>query len=116
MSQARDWYRWKRRGTTEWYLLWGLATATYGVGDIVTTTVLVYATPGIVEANPFVHWGLSTYGPGALVAMKLGVFLFGYLLSWRGLQREDALLYYAPPLGMIAFGLFATIVNVRLVT
>ncbi|MCQ4334447.1 hypothetical protein KM295_13365 [Natronomonas sp. F2-12] len=115
MSRAREWYRWERRAATELYLLWGLAAIFYGGGDVLTTIVLVYAVPGVGEANPFVHWGLATFGIPGLVAMKLSVFGLGVSLSWVGLEYRDRLLYYAPPLCMFLFGLGATVVNLRLI-
>jgi hypothetical protein len=115
MSQARNWYRWKRRGSTELYLLWAVAAVTYGVGDILTTIVLVYAVPGVGEANPFVRWGLEAFGLPGLVTMKLAVFAIGLLVSREGLKRQDRLLYYAPPLGMLVFGGVATVTNLLLV-
>jgi len=115
MSQAREWYRWKRRESTELYLLWGMAAVTYGGGDVLTTTILVYAVPGLGEANPFVRVGLEAFGLPGLVAMKLAVFVIGLLVSWNGLRRRDRLLYYMPPLGMIFFGVSATVMNVLLI-
>lgn len=115
MSQAREWYRWKRRGSTELYLLWAMAAITYGGGDILTTLILVYAIPGLGEANPFVHWGLATFGPAGLLAAKLLVFGLGFAVSRRGLEQHDRLLYYVPPVLMILVGLAATVVNLRLI-
>lgn len=115
MSQAREWYRWKRRGGSELYVLWGLAGLTYGGGDLLTTIIMVYAIPGLDEANPFVHWGISTFGVSGLVAMKLAVFAVGIYLSHVGLAHRDQLVYYTPPLAMICFGIFATVFNLRLI-
>jgi hypothetical protein len=115
MSQAREWYRWKRRATTELYVLWGAAAVFYGGGDVLTTIVLVYAIPGLGEANPFVHWGLATFGVPGLVVMKMTVFAMGIYLSWIGLTHRDRLMYYAPPIGMTLFGLGATVINLRLI-
>lgn len=92
-----------------------MAALTYGGGDILTTIILVYAIPGLSEANPFVHWGLATYGPLGLVAMKLAVFGIGIYVSRIGLEHRDRLLYYIPPLGMTLFGIGATFVNFRLI-
>lgn len=115
MSRAREWYRWKRRESTELYFLWGVAALTYGVGDILTTILLVYAIPGLNEANPFVHWGLRTFGLPGLLVMKLGVFAIGIYITRLGLRQKDRILYYAPPLGMILFGAWATTVNYMLI-
>ncbi|MFB6360075.1 MAG: hypothetical protein ABEH59_02010 [Halobacteriales archaeon] len=115
MSQAREWYRWKRRGSTELFLLWAMAAITYGGGDILTTLILVYAIQGLGEANPFIHWGLATFGPLGLLAAKLLVFGLGFAVSRRGLAQRDRLLYYVPPVLMILVGLAATAVNLRLI-
>lgn len=115
MGQAREWYRWKRRESTELYLLWGLAALTYGGGDVITTIILVYAIPGLGEANPIVRWALVTVGPLGLVALKLAVFGIGISVTWSGLKRRDRLMYYAPPIGMTVVGLGVTAINLRLI-
>jgi hypothetical protein len=115
MSRAREWYRWRRRESTELFVLWGVAAATYGVGDVLTTIVLVYAVPGLGEANPFVHWGLDTFGIPGLVALKLAVFGIGIYVSRLGITHRDRLMYYSPPVVMTCVGLAATVVNFRLI-
>ncbi|WP_311172890.1 hypothetical protein [Halobellus ordinarius] len=47
--------------------------------------------------------------------MKLAVFAVGLLVTRAGLKNQDRLMYYAPPLGMIVFGIGATAVNVLLI-
>lgn len=115
MSRAKTWYRWRRRESTELFVLWGAAAVTYGVGDILTTLVLVYAVPGLDEANPFVHWGLDTFGVPGLVVLKLAVFGIGIYVSWLGIQHRDRLMYYLPPIVMSCVGLGATVFNIRLI-
>ncbi len=115
MSRARRWYRGQRRESTELLVLWGVAAATYGVGDVLTTIVLVYLIPGLGEANPFVHWGLETFGIPGLVGLKLGVFGIGLYVSWLGIRHRDRTMYYAPPVVMTCVGLGATTVNLGLI-
>jgi hypothetical protein len=115
MSRARRWYRWQRRESTELFVLWGVAAATYGVGDVLTTIVLVYLIPGLGEANPFVHWGLEAFGIPGLVGLKLGVFGIGLYVSWLGIRHRDRTMYYAPPVVMTCVGLGATTVNLGLI-
>jgi hypothetical protein len=113
MSQAREWYRWKRRGSTELYLLWGVAALTYGGGDVFTTIVIVYGVPGVGEANPIVRWGLATLGPLGLIAMKSAAFGIAMYASWIGLKRRDLFTYYTPPVCMILVGITVTLLNLR---
>ncbi len=113
MSQAREWYRWKRRESIELYLLWGVAALTYGGGDVFTTIAIVYGVPGVGEANPIVRWGLATVGPLGLIAMKSGAFAIGMYASWIGLKRQDRFTYYAPPVCMTLVGIAVTLSNLR---
>ena len=114
MSRARRWYRWQRRESTELFALWGVAAATYGVGDVLTTIVMVYLIPGLDEANPFVHWGLETFGIPGLVGLKLGVFgdRAPRELARHPTPRPDHVLF--PPV-MTCVGLGAIMVNLGLI-
>jgi hypothetical protein len=111
LSQAHEWYRWKRRHSTELYLLWGIAALTYGGGDLLTTIILVYGVPGLGEANPFARWSLEAFGLPGLVALKLFVFAIALLVSRVGLR----LLYNVPPVGDDRFGIGTTVVNLLLI-
>lgn len=96
----------------EFYWLWIIATATYGVGDVVTTIALVYYHPLTTEANPVLRWAMSTFGLGGLLGVKLGIFLVfigvSLVLARRG---YDPLLYSAPPAILAALGGYLTVFN-----
>ncbi len=107
--------RWRTRASTEFYVLWGLALLTYGIGDIVTTLWVVYGDPTLGEANPLIRWLLQTLSVPGFVGVKLAVFVIGARISWTAVTRGSVIFYYAPPLGMIVFGLYATAVNLVLI-
>ncbi len=96
----------------EFYWLWIIATATYGVGDIVTTIALVYYHPLTTEANPVLRWAMSTFGLAGLLGVKLGIFLVFIGVS-LGLARRgyEPLVYYAPPALLAALGGYLTVFN-----
>lgn len=96
----------------EFYGLWIIATATYGVGDVVTTIALVYYHPLTNEANPVLRWAMSTFGLGGLLAVKLGIFLvfIGVALALSR-QGYDPLVYSAPPAILAGLGGYLTVFN-----
>lgn len=115
MSQRDELLRWRTRASTEFYVLWGLAVATYGIGDIATTIVIVYFSPNLGEGNVLVHEVLSLLGVPGFLLLKLAIFGAGILISWKAVTRGSLLFYYAPPIGMILFGAYATLVNLALI-
>lgn len=95
--------------------VWLLALAAYGVGDVVTTIALVWFSPLHVEANPVVAAAIGAFGGGGFLALKLVVFYACLGISvWGGLADDDPVLFFAPPLVLLLFGLFATVHNVGL--
>lgn len=96
------------------YWLWIAATATYGVGDIVTTVTMVFFVTDLTEANPLVRWAIDSYGLSGLAAVKLIGFLLMIWISWLGSKENDRLLYYFPPALLTVVGLFLTVHNTRL--
>lgn len=96
-------------------MLWGLALLTYGIGDIATTIWLVYGDPTLGEANPLIRWTIETLGIAGFLGLKLAAFVVGVGIGWTAVRRGSVVFYYAPPLGMIAFGLYATAVNLVLI-
>lgn len=96
----------------EFYLLWLVVAATYGVGDLLTTMALVEA-PGLREANAVVAAAL-TFGGGGLVVLKL-VAIGGCVgvSAWAALQR-DRFLYYFPPFALSVLGSVVTVHNLGL--
>lgn len=96
----------------EFYLLWFVVAATYGVGDTLTTMALVDA-PGLREANAVVAASL-TFGSGGLVALKLGAIGSCVAVSAWAALRRDRLLYYFPPLLLSALGSLVTVYNLGL--
>jgi hypothetical protein len=97
----------------EFYWLWIIATATYGVGDIVSTIALVYFHPQVGEANPLVRWAIAEFNLGGLVGLKLGVFLTFIAINVTMARRgADPLLYYAPPAMLAVIGAYLTVWNI----
>ncbi|WP_128905498.1 hypothetical protein [Halorubrum amylolyticum] len=117
MSRSRDRTRRRpayRRRPQEFYWLWIAATATYGVGDIVSTIAFLVYVPSIREANPLVAFALDAFGLGGLVALKIAVYLVMLWISVRGAREGDGLLYYFPPVLLTVVGTYLTASNVRL--
>lgn len=101
--------------TDEFYALWTLATATYGVGDVVTTVALLYFDAAVGEANLLVRMAVEAFGLAGLVGLKIAV-----LLACLGVQvyamadTDDPVVAYAPPAVLAVVGAFTTAFNVRL--
>lgn len=110
-SRARPIYD---RRPDEFYWLWIVAAATYGVGDVVSTVALVYFVPHLSEANPLVRLAMDTLGLWGLVAAKLAAFLVMVGISYLGARDGDALVYYFPPVLLALVGSGVTAVNLRL--
>jgi hypothetical protein len=98
----------------EFSRLWFVATATYGVGDIVTTIALIGFSEKVREANPLIRAAVDALGNAGLVGLKLAVFLTFILVSVDAAQREDPIFYYLPPVVLTVMGTFTTVYNVRL--
>ncbi|WP_423997429.1 hypothetical protein [Halorubrum trapanicum] len=103
-----------RRRPNEFYWLWIAATATYGVGDVVSTIAFLRYVPTIEEANPVVRFALESFGLSGLVALKIAVYLVMLWISVEGAREGDGLLYYFPPVLLTATGTYLTASNVRL--
>jgi hypothetical protein len=117
VSRSRD--RTRRRPAydrrpQEFYWLWIAATATYGVGDVVSTIAFLRYVPTIDEANPVVAVAIESFGLGGLVALKIVVYLVMLWISVSGARDDDALLYYFPPVLLTLVGTYLTVSNVRL--
>jgi hypothetical protein len=117
VSRTRDRSRRRpayRRRPNEFYWLWIAATATYGVGDIVSTVAFLRYVPTIDEANPVVRFALESFGLSGLVALKIAVYLVMLWISVEGAREGDGLLYYFPPVLLTITGTYLTASNVRL--
>ena len=117
MSRSRDRRRRRpayNRRPQEFYWLWIAATATYGVGDIVSTIAFLQYVPTIDEANPVVGLALDSFGLGGLVLLKIAVYLVMLWISVSGAREGDAFLYYFPPVFLTLVGTYLTASNVRL--
>ncbi|MFB6188829.1 MAG: hypothetical protein ABEI57_03000 [Halapricum sp.] len=96
-------------------IVWLLAVATYGVGDVVTTIAIVWFLPLYAEANPLIHFAVSLFGGGGFLAVKLLVFYGVLAISlWAGFQGRDKLMFYGPPIVLALVGLFTTVHNLAL--
>ncbi|WP_144799247.1 hypothetical protein [Halorubrum depositum] len=117
MSRSRDRRRRRpaySRRPQEFYWLWIAATATYGVGDVVSTIAFLEYVPTIDEANPVVALALDSFGLSGLVLLKIVVYLVMVWISVSGARDGDALLYYFPPVLLTLVGTYLTASNVRL--
>ncbi|GAB7093600.1 hypothetical protein JCM30237_07520 [Halolamina litorea] len=94
--------------------LWIVATATYGVGDVVTTIALLWYSDSVREANALVRTVTDAYGLPGFVVLKIGVFVACILISVDGANAEDRVLYYLPPVTIALIGAFTTSLNLRL--
>ncbi|SFR48099.1 MULTISPECIES: hypothetical protein [Halorubrum] len=103
-----------RRRPNEFRWLWIAATATYGVGDLVSTIAFLEYVPTIREANPVVRFALESFGLSGLVALKIVVYLVMLWISVEGAREGDGLLYYFPPVVLTVTGAYLTASNVRL--
>lgn len=102
------------RRPQEFYWLWIAATATYGVGDIVSTIAFLEYVPTIDEANPVIVLVLGEFGLAGLVGLKIAVYLVMLWISVQGTREGDTLLYYFPPVLLTVVGTYLTASNLRL--
>ena len=96
------------------YTLWTLATLTYGVGDIVTTTAIRYLSHDVNEVNALVSLAFSTFGRPGFVGLKLLIFLgfvLGQVYSLHIAEEEDWLVVFGPPVLLWLVGLLVTAYN-----
>lgn len=100
--------------TTEFARLWLIATATYVVGDSVTTLAIINHAPTVVEANAAMAAAVATFGEAGLIGLKMAAMLFGIGVSIYASREADRLLYYTPPVFLAIVGGFATAYNLRL--
>jgi len=126
LAERRDWRMSERTWSTldgtafegqadEFYWLWILATATYGVGDVVTTVALVRFSGRVDEANVLVRAAVDAFGLGGLVGLKLAVFLICIGVQVAAIDgTDDPVVVYAPPAVLAVFGAFTTTFNLRL--
>lgn len=101
--------------TDRFYWLWILATATYGVGDVVTTVTLLYYDASVGEANVLLRSAVETFGLAGLVGLKIAVFVLCLGVQVYAMDdADDPVVVYAPPAVLAAFGGFTTAFNLRL--
>ena len=94
--------------------LWVLPTATYGVGDLLTTMSL-HGVSSVREANPaVVTAAFDLAGTPGFVALKLGVLLVALAVALRAARADDPLGYYGTPALLAVVGAFLTGYNLRL--
>ncbi|MDR5672513.1 hypothetical protein RH858_05030 [Halalkaliarchaeum sp. AArc-GB] len=90
---------------SEW-LLWLVAVAFFGIGDLVTTAIglqLQY----VVEVGPVVGEVIKIYGATAMVWLKVLVFVLCYGL-WRIVPEPHRV---GVPLGLAVLGVLVTLWN-----
>lgn len=100
--------------TTEFARLWLIATATYVVGDSVTTLAIVQHSQTVAEGNVAMAAAIDSFGEAGLIGLKLVAMLFGLGVSIYATRDHDRMLYYTPPVFLAMVGAFATAYNIRL--
>ena len=118
MSTSRsDWFTFDgvSFSSKSFVVVWVLALAAYGVGDVVTTIALVWFDPLYVEGNPVISVAIDAFGGGGFLAIKLLVFYTTLAVSlWGGGTDENPVVFYAPPLILVGLGVLTTAFNLRL--
>lgn len=94
--------------------IWVLAISTYGVGDGVTTAMIVWGTPLYREANPILSAVIGTFGSSGLVGMKLLAIGVCLAISVSGYRTDDVFTRYLPPIVLTLVGTVTTLLNLSL--
>jgi hypothetical protein len=94
--------------------IWALALSTYGVGDGVTTAMIVWGTPLYREANPILNAAIGAFGGSGLVGMKLLAIGVCLAISVSGYRNDDQFTWYLPPIALTLVGTVTTLVNLSL--
>ncbi|MFB6162998.1 MAG: DUF5658 family protein [Halococcoides sp.] len=85
-------------------VLWGAVLAGLAA-DLVSTTMGLEA--GLTEGNPLLRWGLSVWGPAALVGFKLPIVAVAVGLRWYRIDFG-----YAAALGLAILWNAVAVTNV----
>ncbi|TQR22209.1 hypothetical protein C9J85_07040 [Haloferax sp. wsp5] len=88
----------------EFSLLWLIALATYGVGDIVTTLTILYYERRFDEANALLV-ASRTFGGGGFLGLELLVIYLSRPGIWGGVLEEDRAALLGPPALLTVLGL-----------
>jgi hypothetical protein len=99
---------------TEFRRLWLVAVATYGVGDVVTTSAVIWFVGRLTEANALVSLAVDLYGQAGLIGLKLAAFAVCIAVSVYGARVDDRFLFYLPPATLAVAGAVATAYNLSL--
>jgi len=102
------------RDDAEFVRLWLVALATYGVGDVLTTLVLLEGSSQVNELNALLQSVVGAYGAAGLVAVKVTAYVVAIAVSVYGDRVDDPVLYYLPPAFLAVVGAFAAAFNLRL--
>jgi len=94
--------------------LWTITLLLYGVGDMATTTYLIWFSGTVEEANAAVLFVVDAWGLWGFVALKLLVFGVAIAIALIGARSNDRFLYYVPPVTLAVAGAFSTAFNLRL--
>lgn len=95
-------------------LLWAVAVLTFGIGDTLTTMVILGQQNFMGETNPIVAAAVSQFGLVGFLGLKvlvMGVALLAGLYAYRA---NDRLLSVVIPLLLAIAGCYATVSNFRL--
>ena len=94
--------------------IWALALATYGVGDGITTALIVWASPLHREANPIVSAAIGAFGGGGLIGVKALAIGVCIGISLWGSVNDDPFVFYLPPITLALVGTATTLLNLNL--
>jgi|MGYP006968422558 hypothetical protein len=94
--------------------IWALALAMYGIGDGLTTALVVWASPLHREANPVVIAAIDAFGGGGLIVLKALAIGVCVGISLWGSIDDDPFVFYLPPITLALVGTATTLLNLNL--
>jgi len=94
--------------------IWALALAMYGIGDGLTTVLVVWASPLHREANPVVIAAIDAFGGGGLIGLKALAIGVCVGISLWGSMDDDPFVFYLPPITLALVGTATTLLNLGL--
>lgn len=90
--------------------LWLVAILTFGIGDVVTTSVGLRH-QGVHELHPISERILGVAGPAGMVATKLLLFILAYA-AYRASPRDVRI---GIPIGLVLLGSLVVVNNLRVI-
>lgn len=94
--------------------LWAGAFLTFGIGDTLTTIIILGQRNFMGETNPVVAGAVATFGPAGFVILKALVFGCALLVGVYVYRTGDRLLTWLLPLLVMTAGAYTTVSNLGL--